>query len=314
MEALDVNRMQRVLVTGASGCIGRHALGRLVELGWNVHAISSRDVREPDGDVVWHRANLLDRSQIEPIAAAARASHLLHLAWHAAPGRWAQAPENFSWVQASLDLLDAFRRHGGIRVVTAGTCQEYDWSYGYCSETRTPLNPNTAYGACKHALERLTSTFAGIHGLGSAWGRVFFVYGPYEQPGRLVPAVIRALLNGEAARCSHGNQIRDYLYAQDVADAFVELLEGQVTGPVNIGSGRPVAIKDIVTRLGVLMGREDLIRLGAIPPAATDVPFVVADTSRLNEQLTWAPRVDLDRGLQCTVEWWERMTQQAARS
>jgi nucleoside-diphosphate-sugar epimerase len=138
----------------------------------------------------------------------------------------------------------------------------------------------------------------------SAWGRIFFLYGPHEHPDRLVSSVIRSILAGQPARTSHGEQIRDYLYAGDVADAFVRLLESDVTGPINVASGQPIALKDIVTRIGSLMGRPDLIHLGAIPAAATDTPKVVADTARLRSALGWTPAHDLDRGLTDTINWW----------
>jgi len=82
------------------------------------------------------------------------------------------------------------------------------------------------------------------------------------------------------------------------------LLESDATGPVNVASGQPVALKDIVNRVGDLMGRPDLIHLGAIPAAATDTPLVVADTTRLSSVLGWTPSWDLDRGLQATIDWW----------
>ncbi len=222
-----------------------------------------------------------------------------------------RARGNFAWVEASLGLLRAFQAAGGARIVTAGSCLEYDWNYGYCSESRTPCVPHTAYGACKHALQVLTSAFAATSGLTSAWGRIFFVYGPGEHPDRLVASVIRSLLAGEPARASHGRQVRDYLYAGDVADAFVTLLESQVSGPINIASGVPVTLASIVTRLGELTGRADLLRLGAIPAAPTDMPLVVADTARLARDLNWRPRVDLDRGLTETIDWWRAETRAA---
>src|SRR4030095_3907437 len=94
-----------VLVTGATGCIGQHALPRLLSAGWNVHAVSSK--AEPrgfkPGEITWHRANLLDSSEASRVVETAAATHLLHLAWYIAPGKWAQAQDNFTWVRASLD-------------------------------------------------------------------------------------------------------------------------------------------------------------------------------------------------------------------
>ena len=296
--------MRRVIVTGAAGCIGRHVLPLLVSRGWDVHAVSRREAPVSADGVTWHRADLLDRADATTLVTRIRASHLLHLAWFIAPGQWAAALENFAWVEASLGLLRAFQAAGGARIVTAGTCLEYDWNYGYCSEDRTPCVPHTAYGECKHALQLLTSAFATTSGLTSAWGRIFFVYGPGEHPDRLVASVIRSLLAGEPARTSHGRQVRDYLYAGDVADAFVTLVENQVSGPINIASGVPVTLASIVTRLGELTGRADLLRLGAIPAAPTDMPLVVADTARLLRDLNWRPRIDLEHGLTQTIEWW----------
>ena len=296
--------MKRVLVTGATGCIGHHALPELLKRGWEVHAVSSRPIAPQQDDVVWHQADLLDARQVRQVTEQVQASHLLHLAWFIAPGQWAHATENFAWVQASLELLRAFRNCGGARVATSGSCLEYDWRYGYCSEDRTPCLPHTTYGTCKHALQLLTSAFAASDRFTSAWGRVFFVYGPLEHPQRLVAHVVQALLAGEPARCSHGRQIRDYLFAQDVANALVTLLESDVSGPVNIASGEPVSLKEIVTRIGALIGRPELIQLGAIPPAPTDAPIVVADVTRLSQRLSWQPRFTLDDGLMRTIEWW----------
>ncbi len=300
--------MKRVLVTGASGCVGRHAIEGIVARGYDVHAITSRERprEDPDdaGGITWHRADLLEAGVPAGIVERVRPTHLLHLAWYIAPGRWASAPENFAWVQASLELLRAFVASGGQRVVGAGSCLEYDWAYGYCSEERTPLRPHTAYGTCKNALQMLMAALGGASGFSSAWGRIFFLYGPHEHPDRLVAAVVRALLSGEPARCSHGRQVRDYLYVQDVADAFVELLDGDAAGPVNIASGEPVELRTIVTRIGELIGRPELVRLGAIPAAATDTPLVVGDVAHARDVMAWRPHISLDEGLSRTIEWW----------
>ena len=297
--------MKRVLVTGASGCVGRHALPLLAARGWEVHAVRSAQPAAATDGVRWHRTNLLDEREMRALVSDAGASHLLHLAWYIAPGKWAAAPENFEWVRASLALFQAFRAAGGVRLVAAGSCLEYDWSYGYCAEGRTPCAPHTVYGACKHALEVMTSAL-GKDGLSSAWGRIFFLYGPHEHPERLVASVIRSLLAGEPARTSHGNQVRDYLHAADVADAFVTLLESDVAGPINVASGQGVTLREIVRRLGELAGRPDLIRLGTVPAAPTDTPLVVADTTRLNTALGWRPQFDLGSGLAATMEWWRQ--------
>jgi nucleoside-diphosphate-sugar epimerase len=118
--------------------------------------------------------------------------------------------------------------------------------------------------------------------------------------------VILSLLKGEPARCSHGNQIRDFLYVQDVADAFVALLESEVTGAVNIGSGQPIAIKDVVYKIADVIGRSDLIQLGAIPSPPKETPLLVADVTRLSNEVGWLAKFNWEIGLRQAIIWWEK--------
>lgn len=295
---------RRVLLTGATGFIGRHAIAPLATRGFEVHALSSRPQPDNAAGVQWHRADLLASSDVARLLEETNPTHLLHLAWYVAPGKWADAPENYQWAQASLDLLRRFADRGGRRAVVAGSCLEYDWSAGYCSEDRTALRPHTFYGTCKNAVQELWTGYAQRLGVSSAWARIFFVYGPGEHPDRLVAHVVRKLLAGEEARCSHGRQIRDYLYVQDVADALAALLDSDVSGPINVASGQPIALADLVSRTAAAIGRSELLRLGAIPPAPSDVPLVVADTRRLADKLGFRPAVDLESGIAQTIEWW----------
>lgn len=97
--------------------------------------------------------------------------------------------------------------------------------------------------------------------MSAAWGRIFHLFGPHEPPGRLVPAVVMALLKGEPARCTHGRQIRDFLHVEDVAAAFVALLTSDVRGTVNIGSGEPISLRHLVTRLAATVGAPQMVEL-----------------------------------------------------
>jgi nucleoside-diphosphate-sugar epimerase len=294
-----------VLVTGGSGFIGSHCLEPLVAAGFDVHAVrSSAAALELDG-VVWHQADLLEDADLTRLIQAVRPTHLLHLAWFATPGLFPSAVDNFYWTEASLSLYRHFAEHGGHRIVTAGTSYEYDWRYGFCSEAVTPRIPDSVYGTCKKGLNELVDAYAETAGLSSAWGRVFFLYGPREHPKRLVSSVIQNLLSGMPAKCSHGEQIREYLHVQDVADAFVAILLSDVTGAVNISSGSPVTLKSIVTKIGSKLDRPELVELGAIPARDNDVPLVAADVRRLNAEVGWRPSIGLDEGLDQTITWWQ---------
>jgi nucleoside-diphosphate-sugar epimerase len=297
--------MKRVIVTGASGFIGWHCLPLLASEDYEIHAI---DLNLQSGNLVgvtWHQIDLLNFDQTSQLIAELRPTHLLHLAWFVQPGKYLTSLNNITWVQASLQLFQTFRSHGGERAVGAGTCFEYDLRYGYCSEQLTPLNPVTLYGVCKNSLQNILSEFARQTGLSAAWGRIFFLYGPHEHPKRLVPSVICSLLRGEPAYCTDGRQIRDFLYVIDVARAFVSLLDCNVSGPVNIASGNPISLKNIISKIATKINRGDLIRLGALSRPLGEPHLIVADTSRINHEVDWKPKYDLNQGLDETVRWWE---------
>jgi nucleoside-diphosphate-sugar epimerase len=293
-----------VLVTGATGFVGRNALEPLRARGYAVHGVHRAAPAPAVDGVTWHRADLTAPGEADRVVGDVRPSHLLHLAWYAEPGRFWTAPDNLTWVAASVALIQAFAAGGGRRLVAAGTCAEYDWRHGFCSEGVTPVAPETLYGTAKHALQELLGAYAGPAGVSAAWGRIFFLFGPREHPDRLVSSVIRSLLREEAALCTHGNQIRDFLHVEDVGDAFAALLDSDAEGPVNVGSGDPVALRDLVARIADKLGRRDLVRLGARAAPAGEPPMVVADVRRLRDAVGWTPRRGLDEGLDDTIAWW----------
>lgn len=294
--------MSRVLVTGASGFIGQHALQQLQLCGFEIHAVA-RQAMTSHPSVVWHQADLLEPDAINALMAQICPDQLLHLAWCAKPGVYWTSPENLRWVRATLDLLDAFHANGGKHAVLVGSCAEYDWRYGYCREDITPLVPATIYGRCKNATRELADVFSQVHGLPIAWARIFHAYGPFETPGRLVPAVINALLKGQPAACSHGEQLRDLLHGADIASALVTLLQCHAQGAFNLGSGQPVRLREVVEYLATQLDAVDLLRLGDVAVAADDPPLLLADNQRLLT-LGWKAKFDLQDGLDDALAWW----------
>jgi nucleoside-diphosphate-sugar epimerase len=297
--------LSSALVTGATGFIGRNTLARLAERGFDVHAVA-RSAPPDKSQAIWHTTDLLEPGAARRLVRAIRPSHLLHLAWFATPGEFWSSPENHRWVEASTTLIREFAAADGKRVVVAGTCAEYDWSSSLFVEGETRLEPATLYGRSKHLLYKQTQQLAREAGIAAAWGRIFFVYGPHEHPNRLVASVIRSLLRGTDARCSHGQQVRDFLHVADVADAFVALVDSDTVGPMNIASGSPTRVKDLVELIAAAIGRRDLLRFGAVPTPPGEPPVLVADVRRLREELGWVPRFSLEAGVMQTVKWWRR--------
>lgn len=295
--------MKRVLVTGASGFIGLNSLPLLKRLGYEVHAVSgSQSVWSGDSDINWHSANLLNAGDVESLLRMVKPTHLLHFAWYAIPGKFWTAHENLDWVMATIGLMRAFSEQGGQRAVMAGSCAEYDWNFDFCSETSTPCRPTTLYGASKYSSQLLLDAWSIQEDMSSAWGRIFFLYGPREHSSRLVPHVIRSLMHGEPARCTHGEQVRDFMHVEDVAAAFVALLDSKVRGIVNIASGEPLILKDMIREIANQLGRRELVLLGAIQPSSADPPRLVADITRLHDEVGFRPVYNLKSGITQTIE------------
>lgn len=306
---------RRVLVTGASGFIGRWSIPSLLRRDYEVYALVSRPF-SPDRPMPEELAgaqvvvaDLLAPGSVERVVEQVAPSHLLHFAWDARPGLYWTSLLNFEWVAASLALVQAFHRTGGRRAVMAGSCAEYDWTRAdVCIEGHSPLalddDGATPYAVGKAALQRLMTSFGRQAGLSTAWGRIFFQYGPYESPKRLVSSVILDLLAGREALCSHGRQIRNFLHAADVGDAFAALLDSTVEGPVNIGSEQRGTIAELITTIADRIGRPDLIRLGARTAPPGEPTLLVPAIRRLYDEVGWRPSIPLDDGLDGTIAWW----------
>ncbi len=162
----------------------------------------------------------------------------------------------------------------------------------------------TPYAECKIALSRVLEEFGRAQGLSTAWGRIFFQFGPREDPRRLVSSVIVDLLSGREAACTPGTQVRSFLHVDDVGAAFAALLGAEVEGAVNVGSGERITIAEVLGRIAERIGRRDLIKLGARPMPASEPPLLVPDIGRLRAEVGFEPRWTLDAGLDDTIRWW----------
>jgi nucleoside-diphosphate-sugar epimerase len=294
----------RVFVTGASGFIGAHVMRTLLARKHQVAVLAM------PGDPLTRLQSLHDR--FDTISGTLEDEDLLinsingfqpdaciHLAWYAEPGEYLQAAQNIQSLTASLSLFDILIKAGCRQIVAAGTCFEYDTDFGFLHED-TPTRPASLYAASKLScclLGRQLATQAGIH---FAWGRIFYPYGPQEDPRRLVPAAIAALKQGIPFPASSGEQVRDYIHVADVASAFCILTEKQTDGVFNISTGSPVSIRQLMETLGKLMNRADLIRLGAMPYRKWDPPFICGNNMRL-KSLGWQPSYSLPDGLSDTI-------------
>ncbi|MCY1125275.1 NAD(P)-dependent oxidoreductase [Frigidibacter sp. RF13] len=290
-----------VLLTGATGLIGRQTVGPLRAAGFHVLAASRAGGDVPGAEGV--ALDCLDRAAVRACLDRHRPSHLLHLAWHdGAKDRWT-SPANLDWLGATLDLLRGFAASGGRRAVLVGSCAEYDWSLaarGPLAED-APLRPATLYGAAKAATGIAAVAAAPALDLSLAWARPFFCYGPGEAEGRLFGDLIAGLRARRAVDCTDGLQRRDFLMTGDLGRALAALLASPVEGPVNVASGEAPEVREVIMAFAGAVGAADLVRLGARPRPADDPPLIRADIARLRGEVGFAPAHDLASGVAATL-------------
>ncbi len=307
----------RVLVTGAAGFIGSHLVSRLVSDGHDVVAL----VRA--GTDTWRIRELLPRLGVLSLdlgsprlrdgIGEARPEVCIHLAWFAAPGLYLDAIENLQHLEMSLGLIRALAETGCRRFVGVGTCLEYALEARPLAECH-PARPTRLYAATKLALATVLDRLRDTTGISSTWARLFYAYGPREDERRLIPSVLRSLLSNAPARVTQGDQVRDYLHVADVAAALAALAESPVEGPVNVGSGKPLSVRELVLEAARAVSRENLVMFGAVPADPRDPPYVCADNRRLVEEVGFAPRVSLPQGMRETANWWTGRVAQAGQA
>ena len=308
--ALEGNFAQRrVLITGAAGFIGSHLLARLCEAGAEVHAVS-RAARAPaEGGLRWWRADLAELERVQSLMREVRPEIIYHLASHVSGSRNLKLVDSTfrSNLMSAVNLLTAAAEIGGCRVVLTGSLEEPDAS-------EPAAAPSSPYAAAKWAVSGYGRMFATLYGLPVVLLRVFMVYGPAQRDlTKLVPYVTLCLLRGETPKLSSGLREVDWVFVDDVVDAFLAAgMAAAVDGnTVDVGSGSLVTIRSVVEQLVQLIDPRISPQFGALP----DRPFEQvrrADVSAAASAIGWSPRTSLGQGLKHTVEWYRRAVESGA--
>lgn len=290
---------QRLLVTGASGFLGRHLSSRLSAAQAEVHAVSRATRVSPDGPVRWWQADVEDLETTRRLVSEVKPDRIVHLGGlvNGSPDLALVVGTYHSLVTSTVNLLQAAAETGCRRIVLVGSLEEPDG-------TSSPTSP---YGAAKWAASAYGRMFHDLFGLPVVIARTHMTYGPGQPTWKLIPSTILSLLRGESPRLSSGRRELDWVYVDDVvAGLLVATTASGLDGVTfDLGSGRLASIRDVVCRL------VDLVRPGVRPTfgAHPDRPRLAerpADVPQTRATTGWEPTVCLEDGLRRTVEWYRR--------
>jgi UDP-glucose 4-epimerase len=287
------------LVTGASGFIGGHLLARLSRSGVEVHAVSRRP---PAGDVraQWHTGDLADFDAVRRVVSSTSPNLVFHLAGDPRASRALSVvlPTFSANLVSTVNLLTAIAESNpAARVVLTGSLEE---------PTAGDVTASSPYAASKLAARSYGRLFNETMGLAVIVLRVFMVYGPRQKDvKKLVPYVILSLLRGERPQLASGSRAVDWVYVEDVVDAFIAAAATAdvASASVDVGSGSACSIKSLVERLVEMIDPRIKPEFGAIADRALE-QVRVADIEAAAAAIGWRPQVGLDDGLTRTVRWY----------
>lgn len=296
-----VNGMN-VLVVGAGGFLGTHLVRRLGGLGAHVVGMYRTAIPQISAlpSVRWWQGDASDADQVAAVFDAVRPDLVYHLTSDSRSGREIDLiPTSLrNDVIASLNVMTQATRNGVRRLVLVGSFEEPTGS------ARDAV-PATPYAAAKWVQAGYARMFASLYGLPVAVLRLMMTYGPGQRDYKVIPYTIQTLLRGEPARLGAGARLLDWVYVDDVIDAFVRaaIAPGINATSVDIGSGHMVTLRESLSIIGDLIGRPDLLYFDAGETRALE-RSEAADTAGAAEILGWRAQTPLDEGLRRTIDWY----------
>jgi nucleoside-diphosphate-sugar epimerase len=304
-----------VVVTGGAGFIGAHLTRKLIALHAKVHIITRPGgslwrLNELQKQINVHPVGLSDEKRLRGLIRRIQPQYVFHVA---AYGSYPTQRDAETMVQTNvvgtLRLLRSVRNAPVRRVVVVGSSSEYGKKDTAMKESDT-LVPNNLYAATKAAATHIALAYAAMYAMPIKVLRLFNVYGPYEEKGRLVRSVIESVLSGKAIRLATGKEARDFIHTDDVVDAMLTAAKSTKGngGIFNVGTGVETTIADLARMVITTTGTRVPIRLNVYPGRPWDTLHWRADMRKTRAILGWKPRIPLAQGLKETISWYKKET------
>jgi nucleoside-diphosphate-sugar epimerase len=307
---MSQERLETVLVTGASGFVGACATRALSARGHAVHVLlrdPGRAWRLKDvlGQVIVHSGDVRDAGAVRSCLMNARPEVVLHLATRGAYEAQSDADAIFATnILGTHNLLEAAAEAGASLFVQAGSSSEYGFRSQPMRETDR-LEPNSVYAVAKAAQTHLGQLWSRRGAMPVVCLRFFSVYGPWEEPTRLIPTLIRQACAGLPLALASPETARDFVYIDDTLEALLDFprLRGAGGEVINISSGRETKLREVVAEVLRLFPGRSQLRWGTFPARHWDAAHWSGDVAKAERMLGWTPRHSLAEGLAKTVEW-----------
>ncbi|HEU5301191.1 MAG TPA: SDR family NAD(P)-dependent oxidoreductase [Acidimicrobiia bacterium] len=308
-----------VVVTGAGGFIGSHVVERLVREGATVRAVLRYTSRGQRGALDLLPADVMEAVELtlgdvrdfDAVREVMRgADAMLHLAALVGIPYSYEHPQEVidTNVVGTSNVLLAAKELGSLeRVVLTSTSEVYGSALRVPMDEEHPLQAQSPYSATKIAGDALGQSFQRSFGLPVTIVRPFNAYGPRQSARAVIPTIIAQAVSGSALKLGSVATTRDFTFVEDTAQAFLQIgaAEAALGEVVNAGSGREIAISDVVEKVAEITGRELDVETDAqrVRPEASEVSRLLSDSSKAERLAGWRAETSLDDGLRRTVDW-----------
>ncbi|HZQ05147.1 MAG TPA: NAD-dependent epimerase/dehydratase family protein [Anaerolineae bacterium] len=304
--------MKRVVITGGTGFVGANLARRMLQDGYEVHLVVRptfdswriEDIRE---SVHLHLVNLLDADSVNSIFQKIQPQWVFHLAAHGAYS-WQtnMQPMLETNLIATINLVQAALKADVETFVHTGSSSEYGVKDHAPAESDS-LEPNSLYAVTKASASLYCRYIGQSQTFPLITLRLYSVYGPYEEPARLIPTLLVSSLNGQLPPLAQPDIARDFVYIDDVVNAYL-IVASQAhhlePGAIyNVGSGIQTTLRQVVEIAREIFSIQAEPRWGAMPNRGWDTKHWTADNRKIKRELGWQPRVSLKQGLEQTTKW-----------
>lgn len=305
---------KKVLITGSTGFIGANLTRKCIDAGAQVYiftrAVSNKwRVKDILCDINEYDVDLLEYEKVKTVVHKIRPEIIFHTATY---GGYPTQKQSDSIIQTNItgtmNLLNACSQIGFEMFVNTGSSSEYGIKDSPIKETDS-LNPNSCYGIVKGAATLLCQLKAREENLPITTLRLFSPYGYYEDSTRLVASVIIACLKGENPKLSFPNSVRDFIFIEDVIEAYIKTTvqsDKAKSEIFNIGGGQQFTVREVVNTIVNLVGNNVEPEWGIMPNHRVEPQIWQADITKATNIFNWQPHYSLKEGLAKTIEWFRK--------
>lgn len=302
---------KKVLISGASGFIGSNLVRRLLGEGCRVSILTRRQsakwrIQGILKNVKNYTADVTDRRMLKKAVSAVKPDIILQTSVYGGHRYQDESGKIFDTnIIGAKNLLDVCLEEGFGLYINTGSSSEYGVKHSPMKEGDI-LRPVTEYGISKAWASMYCKAAAEINRAPVTTLRIFSPYGYYDSPTRLIPYLVTSCLRGRNPRIISGKAVRDFVFINDVVDAYINTIRRSehARGEIfNIGSGRQVSVMDVAEKILLLTGSRSRIVSSGADERANQPKRWQADISKAGRVLGWKPKTDISQGLEKTIEW-----------